>query len=348
MGASPPDSPRESNYDPERLLLEDEQLQRDIRELENTPAPEPVDEAAARQRAARRSERGSVIAGLVALVLAFVALQYVAALPSGLLLLDVVLAWGYVNFIRLMARRTGFEPDNGFIAALIPVLAIPTLTLFLASEHGIQLPLGLRYSVAFPVLLLAVTSTILFLLRPKPERMPAEAWKIRVLSTGLLTVGIPALLLLALALGAPNVQAGAWPTLALTALVVVAALTLQANAHKFLPWRHAKILGSAPALALTATQLLDGTVSYLAVGNPLHLLAQPSHEQMAVSAFLIEWTGPGYILAKWALAILLVRILDGPAMRHRLAEPSHRFMLYVIMAYVGMGPAIFSTARLFL
>ncbi len=307
----------------------------------------PIDEAALRDKDARKSERAGVIMGAAAVAIAIVGLSYVAALPAGILLLDVALVWGLLSLVRVLSRWKAFVPDNAFLAAVLPALALPTLARFLAGQHGIALPMGLRYTIAFPVVLLAAISTLLYVLYSAQSKDDGR-WRVRATAVGWVVGLVVCAMFAVLVRGAADVQAGAWATLGLTVSFVLGGLTIQANAHRFLSWRHARLLASPPALLLTATQLLDGTVSYLAVGNPFSLLAQPSHEQIALSAFLIEWTGPGYVLAKWALALVIIRILDGPGVRHRLADPFHRFMLYLVMAYVGMGPAIYSTVRLFI
>jgi uncharacterized membrane protein len=321
----------------------DEGLQSELRRLDQEPPRS--DDDALRQREARKSQRMGIIIGGIALLLAFFALPYAASLPAGLLLLDIAMAWGFINLVRIMSQWKSFTPDNAFLVALIPALAIPSLVRFLAAQNGFALPVGLRYTTAFPILLITALAFFLF------EKSPAgthdvRPWRLRTAAVAWLAGASAVAIFVALAFGATRVQSGAWETLGLTCAFVGAGLALQAKAYRLVPWRHARLLASGPALLLTATQLLDGTVSYLAVANPFGLLAQASTEQIALSAFLIEWTGPGYILAKWALAIILVRVLDGPGMRHRLADPLHRFMLYLVMAYIGMGPAIYSSVNL--
>lgn len=295
----------------------------------------------------RKKLRSGLVMGGVAAVLSFTALPFVAALPAGLLLLDGGMAYGFYCLLRVLCKWRGVEPGDAFIAALIPVLSLHTLLGFLAAEKRWLLPLGLRYTVALTVLLLACASLVLVGLAPSNKRPNMAAWRRRCAVVGWLSLAGAVALFLDLALNAPPPQRGTWPTFALTVSTVSVALLLQGNVHRFgVPWL--RRFASAPALALAATQLLDGAVSYLAVGNPFGLLAHPSQEQMAVSAFLIQWTGPGYVLAKWGLALLVVMALDRRDAGSRVEDPFHRAMVYLVVAYVGMGPAIFSTVRLFL
>lgn len=318
----------------EALMRQDEELQRQLRDLESTPpspAPDPDREAA-------KGERSGLATGAVALLLALLALPFVAALPSGLLLVDVGLAWGTVSWVRLLVRTRRLRIDDAVIASLLPAMAIPSLARFLAAGQSVELPSGLGHTLAFSALLVAAVTGAAALAGPR-------RWVVQAFGFGGLAGAVALLLLIALLHPSPPV--GAWPTLGLTLATVAAAVTAQSVAARAARGAGWKCLACAPALGLAAAQLLDGTVSYLAVANPLGLLAQASHEQVWLSALLIEWTGPGYVLVKWGLAIVLVRVLDGPGIRTRVSDPVHRLGLYLLMAYISMGPAIYSTVGLF-
>lgn len=317
----------------EALMRQDEELQRQVRDLESTPPP-----ANDPEREAVKGERSGLVTGAVALLLALIALPFVAALPSGLLLLDVGLAWGTISWVRFLVRTRGLRIDDALIATLLPAIALPSLARFLAAGQSVDLPLGLRYTITFPVLLVAAVTGAAALAGTRRRVVQA---------LGVGGLAAAATLLLLIPLLHPSPPVGAWPTLGLTLAIVATAVTVQWVAVRSARGAAWKCLACAPALGLAAAQLLDGTVSYLAVANPLGLLAQPSHEQIWLSAFLIQWTGPGYILAKWGLAIVLVRVLDGPSIRSRVTDPVHRLGLYLLMAYISMGPAIYSTAGLF-
>lgn len=324
----------------EELMQEDAVLQQQLLDLESSPPPPPEDEEARRLREARKAEISGLVSGGLALLASFFTLPFVAAFPAGILLVDVMMAWGTLSWVRLLVRKRQLAIDDRVIAALLPAVAIASLARFLAAEQGILLPLGLRFTVAFPVLIVVALTCLVAFARPARRSTSAHI-------AGWLALAVAMVLLLAIATGSPNQPIGAWPTLGLTLGIVVVAVASQALVARKgrAPWWRA--LGSAPALGLAAAQLLDGTVSYLAVANPLGLLAHASQEQIWLSAFLIQWTGPGYILAKWALALVLVRVLDGPGARNRLTDPIHRLGLYLLMAYISMGPAIYSTVRLF-
>ncbi|HET6399032.1 MAG TPA: hypothetical protein VFH47_05710, partial [Candidatus Thermoplasmatota archaeon] len=109
-------------------------------------------------------------------------------------------------------------------------------------------------------------------------------------------------LLLALASSADAPPSGSWRTFLATLGALTALLGLQSLARLAQAPR-VQALGSPAALAVAATQLLDGVVSYLAVRNPFGWLEEPHREQVRVSAILLEQTGPGFVLAKWGLAL---------------------------------------------
>lgn len=303
------------------------------------PAPSPEAEA-------RKSVRSGLLLGAVALLLAFLVLPYVAALPAGLLLLDAALAYGLLSFLRILLKWKGLNPTNGFIAAMVPSLALGALIRFLAATNEWNLPLGLRYTLAPTVLVVALASTVWVLLSARSG--PASNRRLNPSAlVGWSLFGLDVLFFIGILSGAPAAQRGTWATLAWTFSTVAIALLIQGNLYKVNRWEKARRYASAPALALAATQLLDGAVSYLAVGNPFGFLATPATEQMPISAFLIQWTGPGYVLVKWVLALVLVAVLDRQDTRSRIDDPIQRAMIYLIIAYVGMGPAVYSTIRLF-
>lgn len=329
------------DLDEENPFQDDEQLQAEIRALEATPPPPPVDKAVERAKKEKASRRSGLIGGAVALLISLIGLRYVAPLPAGLLLLDGVLVWGYLSFAKTLGLWRGREPDGAWMTAVAASLAIPTGLRFLAIQQGWSLPVAFYRTLALPVILISLATTALLAFPPRVQSV--AGWTLRARWIGWTSLGLAAVAVLAFGLlGQP--RPGAWATLSLTVLVVAALLVIQFGAHRILRRPSLAIYAGAPALLLAATQLLDGTVSYLAVKNPLGWLPVGLTEQMPISAFLIEWTGPGYILVKWMLALVLARVFAG--FGGRLDDPYQRLLLFLVVVYIGVGPALFSTLNL--
>ncbi|MEK6986217.1 MAG: DUF63 family protein [Candidatus Thermoplasmatota archaeon] len=328
-----------TNPDEEDPFRDDEQLQAEIRALQAAPPPPAVDDEAKREKKERAARRSGLIGGAVALFISLVGLRYVAPLPAGLLLLDGALVWGYLSFAKTLGLWRGREPDGAWMTAVAASLAIPTALRFLAVQQAWSLPVAFYRTLALPVVLLSLATVVLL----APRTQTPATWASRAGFIAWTSLGLAALTVAGFGLlGEP--RPGAWSTLGLTILVAGVLLVFQFTAHRILRRPSLAVFAGAPALLLAATQLLDGTVSYLAVKNPLGLLPFGLTEQMAISAFLIEWTGPGYILVKWILALVLARVLSG--FGGRLDDPYQRLLLFLVVVYIGVGPALFSTLNL--
>jgi len=98
-------------------------------------------------------------------------------------------------------------------------------------------------------------------------------------------------------------------------------------------------------LAVAAAQLLDGWVSWLSVKDPLGVLVGTFSEQVVVSRWVLETVGPGFVFAKWGLAVVFAYFAE--------SEVHHqRGVVYVgsylFVAFLGLGPGLFSLTALFL
>lgn len=338
--AKPPHALLEGNG-PEPTPAQTAELARLKAEIEaELDLPETPKKVVTPEEKERRDTISKILWGAVAVLASILALPFVSALPILLLILDVFIAMGFVALLRLLCRRHHVQPGNALIAGLIPMLAIPTLATNLAAVSRIHIPVPFAHTVTWSILLMCAGAALFVL--PSMPNAARQSW---IAAWGLTFLAIAITLFVALLVRVPPPQPGVWPTFTLTIAIVVLLLAVQWKIGSHV--RRWNMLASGPALSVTAAQILDGTVSYLAVGNPFGWLPNPPSEQMAISAFLIQSIGPGYIFAKWGLALVVARILDGPGVRGGLQDPTHRVLLYLVLAYISLGPAIYSTTNLF-
>lgn len=286
--------------------------------------------------------RLGLAAGVGAALLALAALPAVARVPFGLLVLDVAMAWGLVSLMRLASDSLGV-PVDGWLLAFGAFLPVPFLVRFGAARHDFLLPAVLRHTWLLEVLVLGVALGLLVASHRAPSHRLLPAGPARLVALGGASLAF-ALLALAL-LPAPAPPRSALIIWGATALAGCLALLAQRFAAVRRRGQRFEVFGSAAALFLAGTQLLDGVVSYLSVRDPLGVLDVAFSEQVAVSAWLIENTGPGYVVVKWSLALVIVYVIDGKPWPAR-PDPMTRLATYLFTAFIGLGPGLFSATRL--
>lgn len=280
--------------------------------------------------------------GLLAVIAWIPVVGGVDATRTAALLLSAGLAAGLLGLASLLLRDAGLPPDDGVIVALLGFLGWPVLLRRAFHLAESPLPRLLSIGLLLEVTVLAAGLVLLWALArssgPRPSRI-SPAMAVGPIAWG---VSGATLLLVLFWLGSP--RAGTWTVLALTGLVVVAALVVQhATASRSRDHR-LTALGSGPALVIAGTQLLDGVVSYMAIRDPLGVLAGRFQEEVLLSAVILEATGPGYPIAKWALALVFAYYVDADPSEDR---PSiSRLGAYLLVGLLGMVPALFSTTQL--
>lgn len=290
----------------------------------------------------RRSRSPGLVAGVLALATAWFGIATVARFPFGVLAVNLGLAWGAYTVVELGIHR---RPATHalWVPALAPWLAAPMLLRMhlLAMDEAVPLWVAGTWTLEALSVGLGVFTVLAYrhLLDDLASTRAALAC-----SGGFALALCTVFILLHLTMPQP-VQAGAITIFALTVAFVAIAVAAQ---HTFLrsnrrpAWR--AIAGGA-ALAVTASQLLDGVVTYLAVVDPLGLLDRTMTEQVPLSAWLLETTGIGYPIVKWALALVIAYLLERE-WRTGDEPTAKRTGIYLALIFVGLGPALYSTASL--
>ncbi len=249
-------------------------------------------------------------------------------------MLNLGLAWGLFAALQWGVARFDAAGDAA-IVQFLPFLAWPFLARRFAHQHGTLLPLFLEYTVAFTCLSVAAALGLFLLLGRRRARRGA-----------IVTGGVGALVtlgLMVLVIGTdPSLSARGLILFGLTGVLVGACLAAQWTVARFGPWGTIRRLAAAPALAIAGTQLFDGIVTYLAVVDPLDLAPGEFHEQVPLSRLVLEATGVGYPLLKWGLAIGIGFALSSTPFR----TSPQRIGLYLILLWVGLGPALYSGFQL--
>lgn len=275
-----------------------------------------------------------LVAGAVALVLAALFLPFFTSVPYGGILLNAALAWGAYSFLVHRDALLHQAGDAG-IAAFLGYLGLPFLTRMVAHQVGFRLPLVLEFTIAFTVLAIAFAVGVLQALSLVVS--PPRSAQI----TGVVgAAGFAALGAVAIATS-PTRTVGGLALVGLTALLVPALLVLQWMVARRLPPRM-RVWARGPALAVAATQLFDGIVTYLAVVDPLGLAPGEFHEQVPLSDLILRATGVGYPILKWALALAIGYALEN----HGWKSASKRIAFYLVLLAIGLGPALYSGSQL--
>lgn len=280
--------------------------------------------------------------GLLALIAWIPVVGGVDATRTAALLLSAGLAAGLLGLASLLLRDAGMPPDDGVIVALLGFLGWPVL--LRRSLHLAEIPFPRLISIGLLLEVTILAAGLVFLWTLARFYGPRAGRISPAMAVGVLAWGVSGamLLLVLFLLGSP--RAGTWTVLAVTGLVVGAALFVQRAAASRSRDARFMALGSGPALVIAGTQLLDGVVSYMAVKDPLGVLAGRFQEEVLLSAVILEATGPGYPIAKWALALIFAYYVD--------ADPSEdetsisRLGGYLLVGLLGMVPALFSTTQL--
>lgn len=290
----------------------------------------------------RRGRAPGLMAGVLALATAWFALPTLVGIPFGGLALNLALAWGAYTVVELGIHRRP-APHTWWVPALAPWLAAPMLLRMHLLAMGEDLPAWVAVTWTLEAMSIALgTATVVAYRHLMDDLAPTKA---ALACSGAIGFLLSAVFLLLHVTMPEPVRGGALAIFALTLLVVggaVAAQHLLLRSNSRPGWR--AVAGGA-ALAVTASQLLDGVVTYLAVIDPFHLLAEPMTEQVALSAWLLETTGIGYPIAKWALAIAIAFILERD-WRGSTEPTPRRTGIYLALIFLGLGPALYSAASL--
>lgn len=283
-----------------------------------------------------RKDLLGLLAGATAALAAVSALPSVARIPAGILLLDVGAVWGAYATLCLLHRR-GVRMDGQWVAALAPWLAATILVRRLVPRWGIALPAWVQGTAVWPVAVLLSAALVLATLQGR-TRMNAARWTTGIAGLGA-SVGL---------LAAHASRSGAGPEyvlLGLAGTIVGLALIVQSAAAKSASSPRLRTLAGPAALAVTASQLVDGVVTYLAVNDPLGLAPAGLREQMPLSAWLLETTGIGYPLVKWTLAVALSYGLAAGAPAQGTGAP-RGVGTFLLVAMLGLGPGLWSASNL--
>lgn len=275
-----------------------------------------------------------LVVGSAALISALLFLPWVARIPYGGLALNAALGWGAYG-VLLHRERLLRAAGNWAIVALLGFLATPHLTRVVAHQLGTRLPLGLDYTLAF--LVLAVASGV-GLLQALARWMGPKRGAMGAALAGAVASGSLAAIA---ALTSSTLTREGLLLVGLALLVTAAAVAVQGFVARRLPWAAPRVLASGPALAVSATQLLDGVVTYLAVVDPLGLAPGEFHEQVPLSGLVLATTGVGYPLLKWCLAMAIAFAFE----RHTWSLASRRVGLYLLILALGLGPALYSALQ---
>lgn len=304
--------------------------------------PAAVPAAQETDAAWRRRHAPGLVTGILAFATAWFALSVVVRLPLGVLALNLALAWGTYTVVELGIRRHPAS-HTAWVPALAPWLAAPMLLRMhlLATEETMPAWLVATWTLEALSVALGVIAVLVY--RHLLDDLASA--KASLVCSGAIALALSGVfLLLHLTMPRP-VDSGALGIFAMTLVIVsvsVAAQHLLLRRNRRPRWR--AVAGGA-ALAVTASQLLDGFVTYLAVIDPFHLLDKPMTEQVALSAWLLDVTGIGYPIAKWMLALAIAYLLERGWTTTDEPTPK-RTGIYLALIFVGLGPALYSTASL--
>lgn len=282
-----------------------------------------------------RPPRAGLVAGGVGALVALASLSDVARLPFGLLVLDLALAWGFVSLARALLADDA--PWDGLVAALAPYVVVSFLVRRVAHASGTLLPVPLRASILFEAGVLAAALLAFVALR---RRIRDRGALVGVGVAGAVVVVALAARIAAL----PPAPARGDATIIAIALALAGVLfAAQGWGARRLGGRFAA-LASPAALAIAAGQLLDGSITYFSVVDPLGIASADYREQIALSAFVLDAAGPAYVALKW-----IVALAAGYAVAHDKASarfPERRFGVALLLVYFGLQPGFFSGTQL--
>lgn len=306
-----------------------------------TPAlPTPSLESTGESARWRRSLAPGLVAGALALATALFALAAVRSFPLGGLALNLALAWGAYSVLRVGVHLRPAS-HSWWVPSVAPWLATPMLLRMHLASAGSAMPSWVASTWTLEAL--AVVAAVAITLAYGHLLEPYATTRAALATTGVLGGALGVVLVLLHITMPQPVAPDALAVFGLTVLAVAAALAVQ-----WLVLRRRgrwAVLAGGAALAATASQLLDGFVTYLAVVDPFDLLARDMHEQVALSAWLLEYTGIGYPIVKWLLALGIAWALE-QGWRNAAQPAAQRTGAYFAVILLGLGPGLYSTANL--
>lgn len=305
------------------------------------PLPEPAAPAVV-DVAWRREAAPGLVAGGLGLATAWFGLPYIVGVPFAGLALNLALAWGAYAVVGIGIHLRPAS-HSWWVPALAPWLAVAMLLRMHLAAAGEPMPawMATTWSLEALAIVAAVTVALAYgHLLDEYATTRAALW-----ATGILGVSLSAVLVLLHVTMPEPVKTGALSVFLLAITSVAVAVATQHFALRRVRRQDIRVLAGGAALAATASQLLDGFVTYLAVVDPFGLLTEDMHEQVALSAWLLEHTAIGYPVAKWALALGVGFLLERGW--SKTAEPvRQRTGTYLALIFIGLGPALYSTASL--
>lgn len=283
------------------------------------------------------------LAGLAAAVAAVAVLVaapgIVSRLPLGGLALNAALAWGVVAVLSLLDDRGALPKPDVLVPALVPYLVLPTLAHRLVAAG--EAPAILAHSFLVAAVGVTVATLVASSLNARAREWlgPLDGTR----AVGGVGVVLAAGLAARIATPLSAIRPGTGWILLAAGSVLCIVLVGQRWVCGGSLGEGCRAFATGSALAVTGGQLADGVVSYLAVRDPFGFLGQTFTEEVPLSAFVLETAGPLYPLGKWALAILIVWVVDA-----RGQPPSQvaRVAVYLLAILLGAGPATFSATQL--
>jgi hypothetical protein len=307
--------------------------------MQPLPSPAP---AADPELAWRRQTAPGLLAGVLALATAWFGLAYLQEVPFGGLALNLALAWGAYTVIGIGVR---VRPASHawWVPALAPWLAVAMLLRMHLAATGESLPIWMATTWTLEALAIAAAVGVTLAYGHLLDEYATT--RAALLTTGILGICLAAVLVLLHVTMPEPVKSGALTLFAIAVSAVGIGVAAQHLVLRKAKRVNLRVLAGGAALAATASQLLDGFVTYFAVIDPFNLLVEDMHEQVALSAWLLEHTGIGYPVAKWLLALGAGFLLERGWSKS--AEPvRQRTGTYLAMIFIGLGPALYSTASL--
>ena len=290
----------------------------------------------------RRAMAPGLVTGVIALATAWFALPWVLQVPFGGLALNLGIAYGAYTVIAV-AIHVRPAQHTWWVPALAPWLAAPMLLRMHLFAAGEVLPLWIATTWTLEGIALAFGAMVVLAYRHLLDDLATT--KAALIAGGILGLALNVVFIV-LHVTMPSPAApDSLAVFSLALVTVVAAVCVQHFALRTAKQARWKSLAGGAALAVAASQLLDGVVTYLAVVDPFDLLAREMHEQVALSAFLLETTGVGYPVVKWILALGLALMLERAWAKSPESLP-RRTGTYLALIFVGLGPALYSTASL--
>lgn len=283
-----------------------------------------------------------LVAGILALATAWFALPLVFRVPFGGLALNLAMAYGAYTVIAI-AVHVRPAKHVWWVPALAPWLAAPMLLRMHLLAVGDAVPLWVATTWALEAISLSFGALVVLAYGHLLDDLATT--RAALISGGLLGMGLNGVFVLLHITMPTRATTGSLVVFGLAVVTVVAALSLQHFALRSAKNDRWRALAGGAALAVTTSQLLDGVVTYFAVVDPFGILAREMHEQVALSRFLLEATGIGYPIVKWILALALALMLEGAWTKSNESLP-RRTGTYLALIFVGLGPALYSTANL--